>query len=1616
MASFLKLFNTKTEYDSYTANVPEMDRPVVCYCKQDGLKSFYPLIVDLVCDDEIYGTTHKCSLVSKGATCVSGTSWSIVEGNEYATIDQSGLLTILSGASYSRVVVSGKWGYASAESKECYVTYHKGGEVDVDTEVIENPDGTTTEITTTTTTNEDGTSSVSVVTVNYDESGQTDGSYVSVTSNYDENGDLTETLNEVGDSEGNVNTQEIRYDEQGNEVVAGYTIDTSNNPNGAKNYNEDGVNTEFYAFDVTQGFVLDFDFVIDFAHQPANQQENHHNILTMKRATPEPWYGFQIRQTSTNKYVILGTQFATGSNTNVQLTPAATTGTTVAEYNMRIVYDPTAATEQFRYINMATGQEEVVYSNTFPDVQELRYLKVTIGYAMDANGDPYRYSNIDVKNFSITKLKNVATPTIFCDGQEFSITCGTVGAIIYYKMNQSGSYVQYTTPVSITGDTLVQAYAEYDHERSNTATTMCYYDNGIETPVITCDGEYVTIACATTDATLYYRLNETGNYSEYTDSFAISATTVVEAFAQVGSETGHTAMETCTYSPVVLTAPVITCNGDTVTITCSTPNAVINYRLNQTGAYAEYTAPISILADTVVEAYSSYRGRVSAVVTENCEYSPVHHYENDYLTFRILTAGTVKWYSVGSGMAKTIDYSINNGSWTSITAGSSTSINVAANDVVRFRGSNASYAKDKSNYSGFGPASSAGTMGTATFNIEGNILSLIYGDNFIGQTTFSGGTYNFCSLFKLSNCISAENLVLPPTTLTSYCYRAMFSLCGNLSVAPQLPATTLSQGCYWYMFEGCAMTEAPELPALTLVRECYGNMFINCTSLNFVKCMAITGFDTSNCKQNWLKNVASNGTFVKDSSISVSTWTRGINGIPTNWLVYDDVPVVVPTIAYDGFDTITLACSTQGATIYYKLNNTGNYATYSTPLTITGDTYIQTYSELNGQESRVVSETCLYVSNVPIEASNRDLKKWTYNSQEITTPYSVNAIDGHSSSYAKGTFNFETNVAMRTAQPAYLWFQHADQSASIYVDNVLVEKHWGGYTSFFTDISNYVHTGTNVVKVALKNNEGNYLAPAAGDFNFNATLGNVRLLTSPVLPAMNYGYDGFHVTSTVSQASATIYVKTSIPTGASVVCTITGGTYSHTETKNSTGSEITFTTTITNPHLWNGTIDPFLYTITLEIYYQNELYHRFQRPYGLRFYEYVIDDTVKVGTAANPYTGFLLNGSPYLLRGVCMHDDIEGKANALTDSDYTQTFAIVQELGCNFIRLAHYPHPKEVYDWCDRLGIIVQTEGPCVNKLQSTMPSDYYTHLEGQYTDMVNQHYNHPCIMFWGLSNETQTDDKAFGKTKIEGYTTLIRNIDSERMIGYVLAQGTGVNPSGYYNNPDVDWFGCNIYVGWYASPDINNPSTELNKRIANTITALGKPVAYSEYGCGGTQHCHSDDFLNTTTRGNYERHDIEYQMWLHEGQIAAIKNYPQLLFTSEWQLFDIAVSNRNEGYTVCLDGETTMTDDNLRRLNNKGLVERDHVTKKDTFYLYKAWWNPTPFVHVCGKDYVKMSGRAIKCYTNDGNSASLYVNNSLVETVGVTNNIAVFTARNFSSGDVVRVNGATTNDTFTFE
>ena len=1462
------------------------------------------------CADVISGTSGNA--IARYNSNVVSPQWSITSGNQYATIDALGTITIVDSgvitlsATYNNYTTTKNVTVAYVANTESTTTVNEDGSVTTETTTTTtdpetgavteqttsqtvNEDGSTSTTTEETTTNQDGSSSSTSTTTNldgsssttessttapdpqtgsttttsettnYDENGDvssssdytstqnTDGSSTSQTNNYDANGDPTTTTNNEVDTSGNSSTQEIEYDNQGDPIVTEYTIDTSGSGGEGKQI-EDGVNTEYYAFDVTRGFILDIDFIIDFNNQPPDQNQGHHQILSAKRASPSPWYGFQLRQSNNNRYIQLGTQFATGSNTNTRIDPVTMTNYT-AEYILRIVYDPTAATNNFICTDMRTGNTVFTASNVFPDIPDLRYLKVLLGYGVDENEEPFRYSNINVQNFSIVKLAAIYAPVIHCTGRHVTITCDEPGATIYYRINETGDFIQYTSQITLSTDIIVEAYSELNGIRSITVSETCIY-TGLSAPTIACDGEIITLSCSTANASIYYRLD-------------------------------------------------------------------------QTGVFTVYNAPLVMVADTYVETYSELDGDVSATITATCIYNPSHDYSEDYLTFKVLSDGTIAWQAFGSGYTRTIYYSKNEGAWTAITAAKTTPpvISVVTGDEVRFKGTNTTYAGSKSNYDGF-------EGGSATFDIEGNIMSLYAGDNFTTATSLSG-TYNFCSLFKKSKVVSAEHLVLPVMTLTNYCYRALFSWCTTLEKAPALPATTLATGCYWYLFEECALTEAPVLPATTLVNECYGNMFLNNHSLSYIKCLATDGFSATNCKQNWVSGVAATGTFVKAVGV---TWTTGVAGIPTGWTVYED-----------GYEPTPQA------------------------------------------------------------------GEWYYNNQLVDLPYSVNGLDGHTSGYYKGTSSFLSIFEIDTIQPTYLWFDHADQSAEIYVNNTLVTTHWGGYNSFTVDISSFIQVGTNRLQVILNNTTRNTLAPADGDFNFNATLGAVELITGAVLPTTEYGYDGFRITSSITPGgSATVTVTTAVTSSCRAVLEISDGTYTYSDTQTGDGT-LTFTATIASPVLWHGKRNPHLYNVTLSLYDGQDLCFTATRPYGLRYFSY---GTVTVGNET--YTGFLLNGEPYELRGVCMHQDLEDVANALTVTDINNDFAVIQELGCNFIRTAHYPHPRAFYDKCDELGIVVQTEVPWVKKAQSTMPSDYYTHLSSQIVDMVTQHYNHPSILFWGLANEISSDDAAFAKTKIEGYRTLIRTYDTSRWVGYVVSHSYP-DGLGVFNVPDVDYIGQNLYVGWYIDQNTNDPTTRINTCLGYANNR-NKPMALSEYGCGGTQHCHSEDPQTTTTKGNNPRHDIEYQMWLHEGHIAAIKTFPQLLFTAQWVLFDFAVSSRQEGYTICLDGTNTSTDNNLKYLNDKGLLERDHTTKKDTFYLYKAWWNPTSkFVHICGKDFVKSTSRIIKCYTNDGDTLTMSINNEAVTTAAVTNNIATFTARTFSSGDVVVISGDTTNDTLTF-
>lgn len=216
---------------------------------------------------------------------------------------------------------------------------------------------------------------------------------------------------------------------------------------------------------------------------------------------------------------------------------------------------------------------------------------------------------------------------------------------------------------------------------------------------------------------------------------------------------------------------------------------------------------------------------------------------DNYLTIEALEDGLTASLSTNA-----CQYSTDGVTWTNLSAGTTTPA-INTGEKLYFKAT------------GLTPASSAG-IGTFTvskqFNLLGNCMSMLFGDEAEYNLDLTGYNYAFSKLFYAC------------TTLKSVS-------------SGFLPATTLAESCYQYMFRGCTkITTAPELPATTLVYYCYQFMFANCSKLNYIKAMFITTPD-SPYTGSWVYGVASTGTFVKNPA---ATWdVTGSYGVPSRWTI-----------------------------------------------------------------------------------------------------------------------------------------------------------------------------------------------------------------------------------------------------------------------------------------------------------------------------------------------------------------------------------------------------------------------------------------------------------------------------------------------------------------------------------------------------------------------------------------------------------------------------------------------------------------------------------------------------------------------------------------------------------
>lgn len=176
--------------------------------------------------------------------------------------------------------------------------------------------------------------------------------------------------------------------------------------------------------------------------------------------------------------------------------------------------------------------------------------------------------------------------------------------------------------------------------------------------------------------------------------------------------------------------------------------------------------------------------------------------------------------------------------------------------------------------------------GDTTCAVKGNIMSLLFGDDFKDKTDLSGYDWAFCGLFAgCLQIVDASNLILAATTLSIVCYHAMFHSCTNLVKAPLLLATTLADECCVFMFGQCtSLTKAPKLLATRLANGCYAHMFSGCANLDEITMLATDG-SGGDWTLNWVNGVSSSGTFIKHPSMT--SLPSGVDGIPNGWTVVD---------------------------------------------------------------------------------------------------------------------------------------------------------------------------------------------------------------------------------------------------------------------------------------------------------------------------------------------------------------------------------------------------------------------------------------------------------------------------------------------------------------------------------------------------------------------------------------------------------------------------------------------------------------------------------------------------------------------------------------------------------
>ena len=567
--------------------------------------------------------------------------------------------------------------------------------------------------------------------------------------------------------------------------------------------------------------------------------------------------------------------------------------------------------------------------------------------------------------------------------------------------------------------------------------------------------------------------------------------------------------------------------------------------------------------------------------------------------------------------------------------------------------------------------------------------------------------------------------------------------------------------------------------------------------------------------------------------------------------------------------------------------------------------------------------------------------------EQVNLPHTWNAVDGNdgNGSYLRTTGvytrTFEQPKQPREGGRTYVEVLAAALNATVKVNGTVATTHEGGFSIFRADVTDLCHEGENELTIEVSNEDTPSMYPSSADFTFYGGLyRGVNLISVPDahFDLDYYGGPGMMVTPVPTEdGGANFTIKSFVTNPAddlTVMYSIEDcfGREVASAVRGSADTEVTIY--VPDAQLWSMD-EPNLYTVVATLQRNNEEVDEIAANVGVRSFKVTPDE------------GFSINGVPTPLRGVSRHQDRVFEGNALTAEEHYDDAMLIKELGANTIRLAHYQHSQDFYDACDEIGFAVWAEIPFISVFKKGEGA--HKHVMEEMKELIIQNYNHPSIMFWGISNEI-----LIGGISQELVDThhdlekLCKELDPTRLTTIAHVSTTPVNGP-MHHITDLESY--NHYFGWYGGKmEQNGPW--LDKFHAEHPDIC---IGISEYGTEGIINWHSND-------PQCKDYTEEYQALYHEHLAQVFEDRPWVWATHCWNMFDFGCAARNEG--------------GVAGRNNKGLMTIDRKTKKDSYFVYQAYWSKLPMVHIAGRRHAQRAGETteIKVYSNQ-DTVVLYVN-----------------------------------------